>query len=195
MVTTNPGPYALAASQAQINDVTVVTLPASTYQVTIDGTGISKMADLKGKRVSTGAPGSATEVMAFRVLEASGLDKDRDVKRERLGAAEMVPRLLSGREQWCQGFSEPSSGSDLASLQTKAVRDGDEWVIEGWKFFSSNARTSAFLIVMAVTNPDVHPYQGCSMIIVPAATAICTSCQPVATPSITSSTPLRAPST
>jgi uncharacterized protein len=58
--------------------------------VTVDGTGVNKVADLKGKRVSTGSPGSATEVFAFRVLEASGLDKDRDVKRERLGAAESV---------------------------------------------------------------------------------------------------------
>ena len=48
------------------------------------------MADLKGKRVSTGSPGSATEVMAFRVIEAAGLDKDKDMKRERLGVAESV---------------------------------------------------------------------------------------------------------
>ncbi len=52
-------------------------------------------------------------------------------------------------------------------FRTTATRDGDEWVIEGWKFFSSNARTSSFLIVMAVTNPDVSPYQGMSMFLVP----------------------------
>ena len=51
------------------------------------------MADLKGKRVSTGSPGSATEVMAFRVIEAAGLDKDKDMKRERLGVAESVNAL------------------------------------------------------------------------------------------------------
>src|SRR5439155_1361953 len=55
-----------------------------------EGTGIEKMSDLKGKRVSTGSPGSATEVMAFRVIEAAGLDKDKDMRRERLGAAESV---------------------------------------------------------------------------------------------------------
>src|SRR3954467_9627557 len=60
------------------------------HVVTIEGTGIDKMTDLKGKRVSTGSPGSATEVMAFRVIEAAGLDKDKDMKRERLGAAESV---------------------------------------------------------------------------------------------------------
>jgi TRAP transporter TAXI family solute receptor len=60
------------------------------HVVTVDGTGIESMADLKGKRVSTGSPGSATEVMAFRVIEAAGLDKDKDMKRERLGVAESV---------------------------------------------------------------------------------------------------------
>ncbi|MGC1680456.1 MAG: TAXI family TRAP transporter solute-binding subunit, partial [Pseudolabrys sp.] len=60
------------------------------HVVTIEGTGIEKMSDLKGKRVSTGSGGSATEVMAFRVIEAAGLDKDKDMKRERLGVAESV---------------------------------------------------------------------------------------------------------
>ena len=68
----------------------MVLYPNRMHVVTIEGTGISKMSDLKGKRVSTGSPGSATEVMAFRVIEAAGLDKDRDMKRERLGAAESV---------------------------------------------------------------------------------------------------------
>jgi uncharacterized protein len=68
----------------------MVLYPNRMHVVTIEGTGINKMADMKGKRVSTGSPGSATEVMAFRVMEASGLDKDRDITRERLGVAESV---------------------------------------------------------------------------------------------------------
>jgi hypothetical protein len=68
----------------------LVLYPNRMHVVTIEGTGIEKMADLKGKRVSTGSPGSATEVMAFRVMEAAGLDKDKDMKRERLGVAESV---------------------------------------------------------------------------------------------------------
>jgi TRAP transporter TAXI family solute receptor len=68
----------------------LVMYPNRMHVVTIEGTGIEKMADLKGKRVSTGSPGSATEVMAFRVIEAAGLDKDKDMKRERLGVAESV---------------------------------------------------------------------------------------------------------
>ncbi|ANJ00030.1 C4-dicarboxylate ABC transporter substrate-binding protein [Polynucleobacter wuianus] len=68
----------------------VVLYPNLMHVVTVDSTGIKSMKDLKGKRVSTGAPGSATEVMAFRILEAAGLDKDKDVKRERLSVAESV---------------------------------------------------------------------------------------------------------
>ncbi|MES2195243.1 MAG: TAXI family TRAP transporter solute-binding subunit [Pseudomonadota bacterium] len=68
----------------------LVVYPNRMHVVTVEGTGIEKMSDLKGKRVSTGSPGSATEVMAFRVIEAAGLDKDKDLKRERLGVAESV---------------------------------------------------------------------------------------------------------
>ncbi len=71
----------------------MVLYPNRMHVVTIEGIGITKMADLKGKRVSTGSPGSATEVMGFRVIEAAGLDKDRDMKRERLGVAESVNAL------------------------------------------------------------------------------------------------------
>ena len=71
----------------------MVLYPNRMHVVSIEGTGITKMSDLKGKRVSTGSPGSATEVMAFRVIEAAGLDKDKDMKRERLGVAESVNAL------------------------------------------------------------------------------------------------------
>jgi len=71
----------------------MVLYPNRMHVVTIDGIGITRMADLRGKRVSTGSPGSATEVMGFRVIEAAGLDKDRDMKRERLGVAESVNAL------------------------------------------------------------------------------------------------------
>ena len=66
----------------------MVLYPNRMHVVSITSTGIKKMADLKGKRVSTGSGGSATEVMAFRVIEAAGLDKDKDMTRERLGVAE-----------------------------------------------------------------------------------------------------------
>lgn len=66
--------------------------------VTVEGRGISAMTDLKGKRVSTGAPGSATEVMAFRLIEAVGLDRDRDfAARERLSPAESTNAIKDGK--------------------------------------------------------------------------------------------------
>ena len=75
----------------------MVLYPNRMHVVSVEGKGISKMADLKGKRVSTGSPGSATEVMAFRVIEAAGLDKDKDMKRERLGAAESTNAIKDGK--------------------------------------------------------------------------------------------------
>jgi TRAP transporter TAXI family solute receptor len=71
----------------------MILYPNRMHVVTIEGTGINTIKDLKGKRVSTGSGGSATEVMAFRVIEAAGLDKDRDMRRERLGVAESVAAL------------------------------------------------------------------------------------------------------
>ncbi len=70
-----------------------VLYPNRMHVVSIEGTGVTKIQDLKGKRVSTGSGGSATEVFAFRVIEAAGLDKDKDMRRERLGVAESVNAL------------------------------------------------------------------------------------------------------
>jgi len=75
--------------------------------------------------------------------------------------------LLEGEIFSSYSMTEPQGGSDPTQFTTRARRDGDEWVLEGWKFFSSNARTSSFLIVMAVTDPDAGAYQGMSMFLVP----------------------------
>lgn len=84
-----------------------VLYPNRMHVVTTEATGIKSFADLKGKRVSTGSPGSATEVMAFRVIEAMGLDREKDLKRERLGVAESVNALKDGKIQaffWVGGL-------------------------------------------------------------------------------------------
>jgi acyl-CoA dehydrogenase len=76
--------------------------------------------------------------------------------------------LLDGTLRSAFSMTEPATaGSDPTLLATRALRDGDEYVINGHKWFSSNGSVADFLVVMAVTNPDVHPYQGSSMIIVP----------------------------
>ena len=95
----------------------MVMYPNRMHVVTIEGTGVSKMADLKGKRVSTGSGGSATEVMAFRVIEAAGLDKDKDMKRERLGVAESANALKDRKIDaffWVGGLPT-AAVSDLAN--------------------------------------------------------------------------------
>ena len=79
--------------------------------------------------------------------------------------------LLEGRLRSGFSMTEPhTAGSDPTLLQTTAVRDGEEWVINGRKWYTTNGSVANILIVMAVTNPDVHPYQGSSMIIVPVTT-------------------------
>jgi len=75
----------------------MVLYPNRMHVVSIEGKGIEKMADLRGKRVSTGSPGSATEVFAFRCIEAAGLDKDKDMRRERLGVAESTNAIKDGK--------------------------------------------------------------------------------------------------
>jgi acyl-CoA dehydrogenase len=78
--------------------------------------------------------------------------------------------LLNGELFSCYSMTEPHAGADPTLFKTLAVKDGSEWVINGWKYFSSNAKTASFLIVMAVTNPDVSPYKGMSMFLVPSDT-------------------------
>ena len=98
--------------------------PNRMHVVSVEGRGVNQMADLKGKRVSTGAPGSATEVMAFRVIEAAGLDKDKDVKRERLSVAESVNAMKDGKIDaffWVGGL--PTAGvTDLANTPGTKIK-------------------------------------------------------------------------
>ncbi len=78
-----------------------------------------------------------------------------------------LPPLLAGEEYWCQLFSEPDAGSDLASLSTRAVRDGDEYVVNGSKIWSSGAHVSDFGILIARTDPEVRKHAGISYFICP----------------------------
>ncbi|WP_405866917.1 acyl-CoA dehydrogenase family protein [Streptomyces sp. NBC_00005] len=78
-----------------------------------------------------------------------------------------LPRILSGEDTWCQGYSEPDAGSDLASLKTRAVLDGEQWVIDGQKVWTSGAHHSDWIFVLARTDRDAPKHRGISFLLVP----------------------------
>ncbi|WP_313803674.1 acyl-CoA dehydrogenase family protein [Sphingobium sp.] len=80
--------------------------------------------------------------------------------------AHYLPRLRSGEHIWAQGFSEPGSGSDLASLRTRAVREGDHYIVSGHKIWTTQAQFANRLFALVRTDPDVKPQQGISFLLI-----------------------------
>lgn len=103
--------------------------------------------EVVGRRLAEPGPYSMLEVLAPTMIDYASPEL----------AAEMVPKLLSGEEQWCQGFSEPGSGSDLASLTTRAVQRGDKWIINGQKVWTSFAQYSHRCVLLTRTGDADTP--------------------------------------
>ncbi len=81
--------------------------------------------------------------------------------------ARFLPRILSGEDYWCQGYSEPGAGSDLAAVKTKAVRQGDKYVVNGSKIWTTHAHHANWIFALVRTDPDVQKQRGISFLLIP----------------------------
>jgi alkylation response protein AidB-like acyl-CoA dehydrogenase len=105
-----------------------------------------------------GRVGHIGETLLGPTLIAFGTDQQRE---------RFLPPILEGTELWCQGYSEPGAGSDLANVQTRAVRDGEDWVIDGQKVWTSQAHWADWCFVLARTDRDAAKHRGVSYLLVP----------------------------
>src|SRR5437764_2723153 len=127
------------------------------------GRGLSGGQAVEVARVfaDVGAVGPATGsgmTLAAPTILAHGSD---DLKRT------LLRRIITGEDKWCQLFSEPGNGSDLAGLSTRADRDGDEWVVNGQKVWTTGARHAAYGMLLARTDWDVPKHRGISYFALP----------------------------
>jgi alkylation response protein AidB-like acyl-CoA dehydrogenase len=106
--------------------------------------------------------GPASDTVSVKMMGNTFLRWGTEEQKHRF-----LPRILSGADVWCQGFSEPGAGSDLAGLSTRAVLDGDEWVIDGQKIWTSFATRANWMFVLARTDPAAPKHRGISFLLCP----------------------------
>jgi alkylation response protein AidB-like acyl-CoA dehydrogenase len=129
------------------------------------GAGLSKLEQvvLVEELARAGVPAMGhNDVMGIKMLGNTLLRWGTEAQKRHF-----LPRILSGDDVWCQGFSEPGAGSDLAGLRTRAVLDGDRWVIDGQKTWTSRAREANWIFLLARTDPDAPKHRGISFLLMP----------------------------
>jgi alkylation response protein AidB-like acyl-CoA dehydrogenase len=156
-----PAPEALAWQKELIaNGYAARTIPRQYggYGAPVDGLESMIIAEeFNAANVSPGLAGIGIMMLVPTLLEA-GTEEQR---------ARYVPKAITGEEWWCQGYSEPGSGSDLASLRTRSELDGDEWVINGQKIWTSGAHYSDMMFCLVRTEPDAPKHRGISYLLIP----------------------------
>jgi alkylation response protein AidB-like acyl-CoA dehydrogenase len=141
-------------------------LVACDYPETVGGGGRSDCQRIANEEMLAARTPFFPNVIGLGMAAPTVLHHGSDALKERL-----LPRLFSGEDIWCQGFSEPGAGSDLASVQTFAERRGDRWVINGHKVWTSLAHFAQWMILLLRTDKG-HKYEGLSYFVVPIASAI-----------------------
>ncbi|HVM51926.1 MAG TPA: acyl-CoA dehydrogenase family protein [Acidimicrobiales bacterium] len=107
-------------------------------------------------------PGGPNDVFGIQMLGNTLINWGTEEQQ-----AHHLPRILSGEDRWCQGYSEPNAGSDLANVQTRAVLDGDEWVINGQKIWTSAGHLANWIFVLTRTDVDAPKHKGITFLLVP----------------------------
>jgi alkylation response protein AidB-like acyl-CoA dehydrogenase len=140
-------------------------LLAASWPAEYGGGGLSELEQviLAEEFYRAGAPmGTENDTFGIQMVGNTILQWGTDEQK-----AHFLPRILSGEDLWCQGYSEPNAGSDLGNVGTRATLDGDEWVIEGQKIWTSAGHLANWIFVLARTDADVVKHKGITFLLVP----------------------------
>ena len=140
-------------------------LLAPSWPTEYGGGGLSELEQviLAEEFQKAGAPtGGSNDAFSIQMVGNTILHWGTDEQR-----AHFLPRIISGEDIWCQGYSEPDAGSDLANLGLRAVLDGDEWVLNGQKIWTSAGQYADWIFVLCRTDTDAPKHRGISFILCP----------------------------